>query len=108
MQNSCGRPKAAVKTPVFNYLRTLKIAVKMTTAVKKIQMVDLIGQYQKIQKEIDEAVINVIRSSAYINGPEVKSFKAEAISWGKTRDPVCKRNRCAADCDDGAGTETGR
>src|ERR1044071_6002696 len=49
----------------------------MTTVVKKIQMVDLIGQYQKIQKEIDEAVINVIRSSAYINGPEVKSFKAE-------------------------------
>lgn len=49
----------------------------MTTAVKKIQMVDLIGQYQKIQSEIDEAVINVIRSSAYINGPEVKSFKAE-------------------------------
>lgn len=49
----------------------------MTTAVKKIQMVDLIGQYEKIQAEIDKAVIDVIRSSAYINGPEVKSFKTE-------------------------------
>lgn len=49
----------------------------MTTAVKKIQMVDLIGQYEKIQAEIDKAVIDVIRSSAYINGPEVKAFKAE-------------------------------
>lgn len=40
-------------------------------------MVDLLGQYNKIQSEIDEAVINVIRSSAYINGPEVKSFQKE-------------------------------
>jgi len=37
-------------------------------------MVDLKGQYEKIQKEVDEAVINVIRSTAFINGPELKSF----------------------------------
>ncbi len=40
-------------------------------------MVDLIGQYEKIQPEIDKAVLDVIRSSAYINGPEVKSLQAE-------------------------------
>ena len=40
-------------------------------------MVDLIGQYEKIQPEIDKAVLDVVRSSAYINGPEVKSFQAE-------------------------------
>lgn len=40
-------------------------------------MVDLISQYEKIQEEIDQAVINVIRSSAYINGPEVKAFQTE-------------------------------
>ncbi|HRS38602.1 MAG TPA: DegT/DnrJ/EryC1/StrS family aminotransferase [Bacteroidia bacterium] len=45
--------------------------------MKKIQMVDLIGQYEKIQQEIDKAVLDVIRSSAYINGPEVKAFQAE-------------------------------
>lgn len=57
----------------------------MTTVAKKIQMVDLIGQYQKIQKEVDEAVLNVIRSSAYINGPEVKSFKAELEAYLKVK-----------------------
>jgi len=45
--------------------------------MKKIQMVDLISQYEKIQNEIDTAVLNVIRSAAYINGPEVKSFQKE-------------------------------
>lgn len=45
--------------------------------MKKIQMVDLISQYEKIQSEVDSAVLNVIRSSAYINGPEVKSFQSE-------------------------------
>ena len=45
--------------------------------MQKIQMVDLISQYDKIQPEIDKAVLDVIRSSAYINGPEVKSFAAE-------------------------------
>ena len=42
-----------------------------------IQMVDLAGQYQKIREAIDEAVLNVVRSTAYINGPEVKAFSEE-------------------------------
>lgn len=45
--------------------------------MKKIHMVDLKSQYDKMQQEIDEAVLNVIRSTAFINGPEVKSFQAE-------------------------------
>ncbi len=45
--------------------------------MKKIQMVDLISQYEKMQEEIDKAVLDVIRSSAYINGPEVKAFQSE-------------------------------
>ncbi len=43
----------------------------------KIQMVDLFSQYEKIQDEVDNAVLDVIRSSAYINGPEVKNFQSE-------------------------------
>lgn len=43
--------------------------------MQKIQMVDLLSQYQKIKNEIDDAVLNVVRSSAYINGPEVKNFQ---------------------------------
>jgi len=54
-----------------------QIYLAMQTAAKKIQMVDLISQYEKIQTEIDAAILNVVRSSAYINGPEVKSFQAE-------------------------------
>lgn len=38
-------------------------------------MVDLRGQYQKIKSEIDKAVIDVIESGAFINGPAVKSFQ---------------------------------
>lgn len=46
-----------------------------------IQMVDLIGQYSKIQNEIDEVVFKVIRSANFINGPEVGSFKNNLESY---------------------------
>lgn len=49
--------------------------------MKKIQMVDLKSQYDKIQEEIDTAVLNVIRSTQYINGPEVKAFQKELESY---------------------------
>jgi len=45
--------------------------------MRKLAMVDLLGQYNKIKPEIDKAVLDVIASSAYINGPEVKAFQAE-------------------------------
>ena len=43
--------------------------------MKKIQMVDLQGQYSKISNEIDEAVLSTIRSTKVINGPSVVSFQ---------------------------------
>ncbi|HEX4888714.1 MAG TPA: DegT/DnrJ/EryC1/StrS family aminotransferase [Luteibaculaceae bacterium] len=49
--------------------------------MQNLQMVDLQGQYRKIQKEIDEAVLGVVRSTAYINGPEVKSFQQELEAY---------------------------
>ncbi len=49
--------------------------------MKKIQMVDLVTQYEKIQDEVDAAVLNVIRSAAFINGPEVKQFQAELENY---------------------------
>lgn len=45
--------------------------------MKKIQMVDLQTQYYKIKNEVDNAVLNVMESAAFINGPEVKSFQKE-------------------------------
>lgn len=38
-------------------------------------MVDLKTQYHHIKNEIDQAVINCISSTAYINGPAVKDFQ---------------------------------
>ena len=45
--------------------------------MKDIQMVDLLGQYEKIKGGIDEAILNVVQSSQYINGPEVNEFQKE-------------------------------
>jgi dTDP-4-amino-4,6-dideoxygalactose transaminase len=45
--------------------------------MRKIQMVDLKSQYNKIKEEVDNAVLNVIESTQYINGPEVKDFQKE-------------------------------
>ncbi|HNR19844.1 MAG TPA: DegT/DnrJ/EryC1/StrS family aminotransferase [Bacteroidia bacterium] len=49
--------------------------------MQKIHMVDLISQYNKIKPEIDKALLDVVVSSAYINGPDVKAFKAELEAY---------------------------
>lgn len=43
--------------------------------MRKIQMVDLQSQYYKIKSEVDNAVLNVMDSAAFINGPQVKKFQ---------------------------------
>lgn len=42
----------------------------------KLQMVDLHGQYLKIKNEVDAGISQVIESSAFINGPQVKELPA--------------------------------
>lgn len=49
--------------------------------MRKLQMVDLGAQYQKIKKDIDQSIQSVIDSSAFINGPEVKNFQTELESY---------------------------
>ena len=39
-----------------------------------VQMVDLMGQYDKIKSQIDKNIINTIRSGKLINGPIVREF----------------------------------
>ena len=51
-------------------------------------MVDLKGQYNKIQEEVDEAVLKVIKSSAFINGPEVKLFQSELEKYLGVRNVI--------------------
>ncbi|MFK7786503.1 MAG: DegT/DnrJ/EryC1/StrS family aminotransferase [Crocinitomicaceae bacterium] len=45
--------------------------------MRKIQMVDLIAQYQKIKPEVDSAILNIMETAQFINGPEVKGFQKE-------------------------------
>jgi len=46
-----------------------------------IKMVDLHGQYLKIKGEVDQAMAEVINSSAFINGKPVETFSSELASF---------------------------
>ncbi|MBW8242032.1 DegT/DnrJ/EryC1/StrS family aminotransferase [Muricauda oceani] len=45
--------------------------------MKKIQMVDLKGQYEGIKTEVNESIAEILDSSAFINGPHVQAFQNE-------------------------------
>jgi UDP-2-acetamido-2-deoxy-ribo-hexuluronate aminotransferase len=53
--------------------------------MKQIQMVDLQSQYYRIKSDLDNALLNVIDSAAFINGPEVKAFQAELEQYLDTK-----------------------
>ena len=46
--------------------------------MKKIQMVDLGGQYQGIKDQINQSIETILETSAFINGPDVHAFRE---SW---------------------------
>ena len=50
-------------------------------STKKIQMVDLISQHLHIKEEIDKAVVEVMESAWFINGPAVKSFEKNLANY---------------------------
>ena len=43
--------------------------------MKKIQMVDLKGQYSRIKETLDPAIQEIIENTAFINGPKVHEFQ---------------------------------
>jgi dTDP-4-amino-4,6-dideoxygalactose transaminase len=45
--------------------------------MKKIQMVDLNGQYQDIKEQVNNSLANILETSAFINGSDVKAFQKE-------------------------------
>lgn len=49
--------------------------------MKKIQMVDLQGQYGKIKETVDNSIQEVLNSAAYINGPYVKQFQTDLEAY---------------------------
>ena len=50
-------------------------------SLHNIQMVDLKSQYQKIKKEVDAAILEVIDTTNFIKGPAVKSFQEELENY---------------------------
>jgi UDP-2-acetamido-2-deoxy-ribo-hexuluronate aminotransferase len=49
--------------------------------MKPIQMVDLSGQYEKIKTAVDSAIMGVLNTTTFINGPEVKDFQQELETY---------------------------
>src|SRR5690606_29954667 len=49
--------------------------------MEPIKMVDLHGQYLRIKSEIDKAIAEVLTSSAFIQGPQVKEFAASLAAY---------------------------
>lgn len=49
--------------------------------MKKIQMVDLGGQYEQIKSQIKASFDEVLENTAFINGPQVQAFSSELASY---------------------------
>jgi dTDP-4-amino-4,6-dideoxygalactose transaminase len=48
---------------------------------ERIGTVDLAGEYAEVGSEVEAAVLGVLRSSAYVLGPECKAFEAELAGF---------------------------
>lgn len=49
--------------------------------MKKIQMVDLNGQYEAIKEQIQQGFNEVLETTAFINGPQVSAFQKELETY---------------------------
>jgi len=49
--------------------------------MQEIKMVDLAGQYQKIKTEVDAGIAEVINTTAFIKGPQVKKFEDDLAAY---------------------------
>ncbi|MDP5230653.1 MAG: DegT/DnrJ/EryC1/StrS family aminotransferase [Cellulophaga sp.] len=49
--------------------------------MRKIQMVDLNGQYEAIKDQVNSSFSTILQTSAFINGPEVHSFQKELENY---------------------------
>jgi len=49
--------------------------------MRPLQMVDLKRQYEKIKPEVDAAMLRVVESTAFINGPDVAAFAKELAEY---------------------------
>ena len=53
--------------------------------MKKIQMVDVVSQYMRYESEINNKILNVVKSGAYIQGVEVQDFEFSLSQYLKSK-----------------------
>lgn len=58
----------------------------------KLQMVDLLSQYEKIREEIDAQIQATINKTAFINGPAVAEFQKDLASYLNVKDVIACGN----------------
>lgn len=56
--------------------------------MRPIQMVDTLTQYHKIKSEVDKAVVDVLESSAFINGKPVQEFATNLSNYLKVKHTI--------------------
>src|SRR6056297_202598 len=56
--------------------------------MKKIQMVDLKGQYEGIKDQVNTSFQEVIENAAFINGPEVQQFQKELEDYLQVKNVI--------------------
>lgn len=54
----------------------------------KVPLLDLKAQYAQIQNEVEQAVLEVMRSGWYVLGPNVKAFEKEAAEFLEVKETV--------------------
>ncbi len=57
----------------------------MNTNTKQIQMVDLQSQYQRLKDPINQAIQEVLDSTAFIKGPQLAEFEASLANYLKVK-----------------------
>jgi len=60
--------------------------------MKKIEMVDLRSQYDRLKADIDRSISGVIDSTAFIKGPDVRLFEEELQRYLGTRNVIACAN----------------
>ena len=58
------------------------------SADMNLHMVDLRGQYLRLQEEINQAITGVLESARFIRGPEVSAFELELAKFVGTRHAI--------------------
>ena len=66
------------------------------SSMKKIQMVDLGGQYQGIKDQINQSIETILETSAFINGPDVHAFSRELEDYLGVKHAVATNSGTAA------------